>query len=510
MAKFRPYNYNQTVMIPICLENQIVEGTLEFAIHHLVDNSIDITPFYEKYQNDDTGAPAFNPRIMLKVVLFGYSRGLLSSRKIEAACKENIIFIALACSQAPDHSTIAAFISSMQDYILPIFRDILLVCDRENLLGGTQFVIDGCKLPSNASKQWSGTFAELDHKREKLEEKLKQLLEKHQQLDLQESGIDIKSDKSKLNKRIQKLQSHIKSIQKWFDEHQPKKGQTKKELQSNFTDNDSAKMVTSHGVIQGYNSQAIVDDKHQIIINAEAMGNGQDFDNLTPMIDGAKENIKAIGYDENFFENKRILGDTNYHSETNLKKAKQEKLDAYIPDPYFRKRDPRFAAQDRYKPPKPKKKFSIDDFQYDPQRDRFTCPNGIMVKLFARKSKINGSYYKQYRTDNGACRDCPYAEKCLSPRTNKRKHLAIQIGKAPENLSRKMVEKIDSEQGRKIYDQRLAIIEPVFGNIREQKRMNRFTRRGKQKVNTQWLLYCMVHNIEKVLNYGTTWAAKVA
>jgi transposase len=497
-------------MIPICLEDQIVEGTFEFAIHHIVDNSLDMTPFYEKYQNDETGAPAFNPRIILKIVLFGYSRGLLSSRKIERACRENIVFIALACGQAPDHSTIAAFVCSMQNYILPIFRDILLVCDQENLLGGTQFVIDGCKLPSNASKQWSGTFAELDHKREKLEEKLKQLMDKHQKLDQQEVAIDHKKDQDKLKQRIKTLQSKLKSIQKWFDEHEPKKGQTKKELQSNFTDNDSAKMVTSHGVIQGYNGQAMVDDKHQIILNAEAMGNGQDYDNLTPMIDGAKENIKAIGYDDTYFENKRVLGDTNYHSETNLQKAKKEKLDAYIPDPYFRKRDPRFADQDRYKPPKPKKKFTIDDFEYDPKLDRYTCPKGKPIKLFARKSKIKGSYYKQYRAVKGACQGCPDAGKCMRNKTNKRKHLAIQIGKAPENLSKQMIEKVDTEKGRQIYDQRLAIIEPVFGNMREQKRMDRLTLRGKSKVNIQWMLYCMVHNIEKILNYGTTWGVKVA
>jgi len=510
MAKFKPYNYNQTVMIPICLEDQIVDGTLEFAIHHIVNNSIDVTPFCKKYKNDETGAPAFDPRVMLKIVLFGYSRGLLSSRKIERACRENIVFMALACGQMPDHSTIAAFVSSMHVYILPIFRDILLLCDKENLLGGTQLAIDGCKLPSNASKEWSGAFADLHHKREKLEQKLKQLLDNHQKLDQQEAASDNKNEQDKLKQRINKLQAKLKTIQKWFEEHEPKKGQTKKEIQSNFTDNDSAKMVTSHGVIQGYNAQAMVDNKHQVIVNAEAMGNGQDHDNLPPIIDGAKENMNAIGYQENYFQNKKILCDTNYHSETNLEKAKKEKLDAYIPDPYFRKRDPRFAKQDRYKPPKPRKKFTINDFQYDPHRDRFTCPNGIIVKLFARNSKIKGSYYKQYRTDNGACRGCHYAEKCLSSRTNKRKHLAVQIGKAPENISQKMIEKIDTEKGRQIYDQRLAIIEPVFGNMREQKRMDRFTLRGKQKVNSQWLLYCMVHNIEKILNYGSTWGAKAA
>ena len=92
------------------------------------------------------------------------------------ACRENVVFIALACGQQPDHSTIAAFVSFTKDEILPLFRDVLLVCEEMNLLGGTMFALDGCKLPSNASKEWSGTITELRKKKEKIEAKIAQLL----------------------------------------------------------------------------------------------------------------------------------------------------------------------------------------------------------------------------------------------------------------------------------------------------------------------------------------------
>ena len=90
----------------------------------------------------------------MKIVLLGYARGLISSRKIEQACRENVVFIALACGQQPDHRTIAAFVSSMKDEILPLFGDVLLVCQEMDLLGGTFFALDGLKLPSNASKEY--------------------------------------------------------------------------------------------------------------------------------------------------------------------------------------------------------------------------------------------------------------------------------------------------------------------------------------------------------------------
>jgi transposase len=137
MAKYKPYDYAQQVMIPVSLEEQLIPGTLEFAIHTLVETRIDMSIFDPRYRNDEMGRWAYDPKIFLKVVLFGYSRGLISSRQIERACRENVTFMALTCGEQPDHSTIAAFVSSMREEILPLFRDVLLVCEEEGLLGGT-------------------------------------------------------------------------------------------------------------------------------------------------------------------------------------------------------------------------------------------------------------------------------------------------------------------------------------------------------------------------------------
>jgi transposase len=151
MAKFKAYDYRQRVFLPVSLDEQLLPGTLEFAIHTLVETRLDTSGFEQRYRNDETGRTAYDPKILLKIVLLGYARGLISSRKIEQACRENVVFIALACGQQPDHSTIATFVSSMKDEIVPLFRDVLLVCQEMDLLGGTFFALDGLKLPSNAS-----------------------------------------------------------------------------------------------------------------------------------------------------------------------------------------------------------------------------------------------------------------------------------------------------------------------------------------------------------------------
>jgi transposase len=109
MAKYKPSNENQMVMLPISLQDQLVPGTLEHTINRLVDENINLSVFDERYKNDETGAAAIHPKILLKVILLAYAKGMISSRQIERACHENIIFIALSYGYAPDHSTIAAF-----------------------------------------------------------------------------------------------------------------------------------------------------------------------------------------------------------------------------------------------------------------------------------------------------------------------------------------------------------------------------------------------------------------
>ena len=127
MAKFKPLNEKQLVMLPISLQDQLVPDTLEYTISELVDKHIDLSVFDARYNNDETGTSAIHPKILLKVILLGYARGMISSRQIERACQENILFIALSYGYAPDHSTIAAVVSSMQNEISSIFSDICTV-----------------------------------------------------------------------------------------------------------------------------------------------------------------------------------------------------------------------------------------------------------------------------------------------------------------------------------------------------------------------------------------------
>jgi hypothetical protein len=387
----------------------------------------------------------------------------------------------------------------MKDQIRPLFTDILLVCDQEGLLGGTFFAVDGCKLSSNASKQWSGKIKDLEKKKKKIERKLKVLVDDHIETDKEEQAVKEKMSASR-EKQIKRLEQQAEKIEKWLSKNKKKIGVNKKELQSNVTDNDSARMHTSHGTVQGYNGQAIVDSKHQVIVHGEAIGKGLDNDNLPPVVDGAQKNLERIGKSKDYFKGKILTADSSYHSVTNLTKCNEEKLDAYIPDNKFRNRDKRFATRVGYRPRS--KKFTFADFAYDGDKDEYICPNGKRLKPLVKSGRHKGKLLKVYISTEADCRLCDLRAKCLRYKDAKCRHLTYYADASGNNISQAMVKKIETQKGRKIYPQRIAIVEPVFANIRVHKRLDKFSLRGKIKVNIQWLLYCMVHNIEKVANYG--------
>lgn len=504
MAKYKPTNEDQMVMLPISLQDQLVPGTLEHTINRLVDENIDLSVFDARYKNDETGAAAIHPRILLKVILLAYAKGMISSRQIERACHENILFIALSYGYAPDHSTIASFISSMQSEISSIFSDILTVCDELDLLGGTHFSLDGVKLSANVSKEWSGTLAELKHKRDKLQEKLKRVMEEHAQAD-KHPQVEIERQK----KRERRFQLQVERLNEFLKDRQPKRGSDGKEIQSNAVDNGSVKMPSSHGVIQGYNAQALVDSKHQVILAAEAFAS-QDHENLKPMLERAKKNAVAIGKGETWFQGKQLTADPNYHSLNSLKVCQNDKIDAYIPDIQYRTRDPRFAEQERFKhgvhgrqrPDAKPRLFTTADFSFDPDKQGYRCPHGKELTCHAHNQLNRHRTYDLYHARPEDCAACPVRARCLSKSTSSRRYLSVPVQTQPPNLIDEMKAKIDSQEGKRIYARRLGIVEPVFANICAHKHMNRLTLRSKLKVDVQWSLFAIVHNIGKIHTFG--------
>ena len=314
MPRFKAYNYDQNAMVVINYQDQLQPGTFEHAVHYLIEHKLDLSVFHPKYRNDATGRLAYDPAILLKIILFAYSKGITSSREMQWCCETNIIFKALSCDTVPHFTTLASFVSRHADEIEALFEQVLLVCHEQGLLGNELFAIDGCKMSSDASKEWSGTFKELDEKREKLRGLIRHHLLEHYARDEAETEADLDRDIRRA-KTILSLDAAMSKVDRFLKTHSPRMGRGKriKEVKSNLTDNESAKMTTSKGTIQGYNGVATVDKKHQIVIDDQAFGEGQEHHTFQPVLEMVETRFKKLGIAENIYQKGTVVtADTGF------------------------------------------------------------------------------------------------------------------------------------------------------------------------------------------------------
>jgi transposase len=203
-------------LLPVDLSCQLIPGTFEFALHHLLDHELDLRGLDERFRNDQSGAPAYAPSVLLRVILFFYSRGIVSSRAIEQVCRENIVFMALSGDSIPHFTTVASFVRELKDEIANVFTQILFLCDAQGLIGREMFAIDGVKLPCNASKAKNGTLTEFKRQADKIEVQVKKMLDRHREADDQplEAGF---ADKQ--TQRIERLQQDAAQLRHWLKDN---------------------------------------------------------------------------------------------------------------------------------------------------------------------------------------------------------------------------------------------------------------------------------------------------
>lgn len=493
MARYKPVERGG-MFIPVVLSQQLQPGTFEFALDHLVDHELDLSGLDARFDNDHTGASAYDPRVMLKIVLLAYSRGLISSRRIEQACAQNVLFMAISGDSHPSFTHIAKFVRELGGEVQTLFSQVLMTCDRMGLIGKTMFAIDGVKLPGNASKERSGTHAELLHRAARLEKAAARIVQMHRAHD-EHGGSEIDPQRQR---RIEELQREAQATRDFVATREKRLNRKGQELKTNVTDPDSAKMATAKGVIQGYAAQAAVDSRHQVIVAAEVIGSGSEQAMLLPMID--KATLREA--------HTLITADAGYHSDANIQALHDRGIPALVADNGMRGRDERIdnahhkakgdALHDKTAL-KTVKWFKPQDFQFNGDHTA-TCPAGRTLISTGAIYEQRGHRFERYEARREDCAVCGLRAQCLrNARSTRGRQLARFEPKQRDaaDPSERMRSAIDSAAGRRQYSQRIATVEPVFANIRHHKRMSRFTLRGADKVNTQWQLYCLVHNIEK-------------
>ena len=267
-------------------------------------------------------------------------------------------------------------------------------------------------------------------------------------------------------------------------------------------------MATGKGVIQGYTGVAAVDSRHQIIVDAQAHGTGSEQELLIPVVTAMQGMLAPDSV---------ITADAGYHSEANLKALAARSVEALIADNGMRRRDERFATQERHKDtPHPlydKSRSATSptlyqprDFTYDAEARTCVCPAGRSLYRHGRECITKGYVSVRFQGAKRDCLPCPHRARCLrTPHTTKTRQVAFfhgMVAARPDTHTARMKQRIDSPGGRARYGQRFGTAEPVFGNLRYNKGLDRFTLRGQRKVDGQWKLFCLVHNIEKLAHTG--------
>jgi len=498
MAKYRTTDVaaGQGLFLSVNLQQQLLPDSFEYMLNEIIGTKIDLSVFDKKYHNDLTGASAVPPSALLKLIIYGYHNGCKSSRKIEELNRNNIIAKALTGDMEIHWTTIADFISGNKEAVKQTFVQVLTYCNELGLIGGENYAVDGLRLPSNASMEMSGTREQLEKRHEVYRKMAAKHIERHARRDA--AGTNDEKVEERFEKRQKQLRLRIEKIGTFLAEMEKKAGKNVAEIQSNVTDNESAMIHSSKGYIQGYIGIAISDQKSQVITSAEAFGSANETEHLPQMLDINAQCLEAAGVNT---EAKAEGGkkptmscDANYFSEENLLSCRDYEIDAVIADSQAKRR----IGGDG------ESRYEIDDFKYNEAEDCYECPQGKRLE-YKRETEQKGIKGKVYQASLTDCKGCPVFSKCSWSRKGQSeqvqgKALRITERNKQGNLCRQMREKLETVEYQDIYANRIQIVEPVFANIRYCKGLNRFTLRGKEKVNSQWLLYCIVHNLGKCLN----------
>ena len=413
-------------------------------------------------EGDPMGAPAYHPRALLGVWLYGFMTGVRSSRKLEAACRDQVPYLWLTGWQHPDHNTLWRFYRSHRQSMRKLLKRTVQTAVKIDLVDLALQAVDGTKVGANATGDRT-----LD--REGLERLLRRVEQALSDLEAQnEAGEDGEpvhmprelSEKAALRDRVRRAMEEL-SESNDLD-------------QMNLTDTDSRLMRTRHGIAPCYNAQAMVSPtqteagkKGMLITAVEVADDPDDHSQLAPMLQKAE--------DTTGIRSETTLADAGYHSGSNLHQCMLRDQKVVMPEAQSR------ALEHPY---------HKDRFNYDEETDSYICPLGRRLP-FTRMKRTRGISVRLYRASGAVCRGCPAFGVCTRDGRHGR---ALEIGPHDTTLRRHRAW-MRTDRARGAYARRKGLVEPVFGIIKERQAARRFLLRGLVNVAAEWTLLATAFNL---------------
>ncbi|MEG3055271.1 MAG: IS1182 family transposase [Methanoculleus sp.] len=453
---FKPYNQEQTMLLPLSLDEFIPAGHKARIISAVVDR-LDLSRLYNTYCTT-VGQDAYDPRMLVKVLFYATFLGIFSSREIESHLHTDTAFMYLAAMQKPTYRTISRFRSRFFEELVPIFEQIVQICQELDLVGLNHVAFDGSKIKANASPKKTLTPKQLRRR-------IKKLLGESVKTDEEEDGIfgagtpylipEEFAQDADLKGKIESLVAAYNQLQDSGDKR------------INLTDEDARTMKCKQALLPAYNFQTAVDDKSQIIVAAAVTTDENDYHQFVPMVEQVVQTTGKVPT--------VCSADPGYATYDTYEYLKANGLYGLIPDTMH--------FIETYGHPKyyPKSRFL-----YNPEHDQYTCPAGRTMK-FVRVQK--DKFGQPLRLYQGNCSWCPLHLSCT--RAERR-----SITRHPkEELKDEMRKRLATPEGKKEYAKRITVAEAPFGNMKENKRWRQLSHRGLEKVKGECLLHAIGHNL---------------
>ncbi len=431
---FRPYQPNQSFLLPPSPKDWLPEGHLAYFISDTVE-MLDVSAFYRPYQGDGRRNRPFDPRMMLKILLYGYAVGTCSSRKMAKKIHEDVAFRVLAAGNFPAHRTIAEFRQRHLEDFQQLFVQVVEIAGEAGILKLGTVAVDGTKVKANASKRKAMSYKRMKEAEQELRQEIARILEEAARIDAEEDalygpdnqGDELPAELQRREERLVKIRAAKERLERRQAEEDGKKGRHEDDdrksprggrkfkrdfgvpedsSQDNFTDPQSRIMKTStEGFQQCYNVQVAVDESGQLIVATGLTQSAADNQQLIPMVEKVEAHTGK--------RPSRILADSGYRDEKNFQVLEEKKIDGYI-------------------------------------------------SLGRERKSVS------------------------------------QVPDSNLEATRRMYEKLNTKQGRNRYRRRKAIVEPVFGWVKEILGFRRFSLRGSDKVAAEWNLVCTAVNMKRL------------
>ncbi len=415
------------------------------------------------------GQPAFHPKLLLKIYIYGYLNKIRSSRKLELEINRNIEMMWLTQGLTPSYKTISNFRKNNPKALQTIFREFSILLKNLKLITGDLVAIDGAFLRANASKNTLIMKNKVKKDIEKIDEDIKNYMTLLETLDKEDKNITkLKISKEQIDKLLEKKEQFQKDLDML---------EALGKEQYNKTDKDATVMSKPAHNLMAYNSQIAVDDTYKFIVATDISTNGHDLDQLHNM------SIKTKKITKN--QDMIITADKGYYSSKEIKKCIEEGIEVIVP--------PRATAKTK----KIKNaKFSKNQFIYNHKEDCYICPNNQKLKKIAKQYERNGRMLDVYRVSSSHCKVCSLKKNCLSNKTPNKQMYRWEY----ENLIDEYSAKMDTPQAKAIVKKRGSIVEHPFGTIKRTLGWDHFLVRTKKKVLGENALIMFTYNFKRLLN----------